>query len=167
MVNLGVHQSSSVSVLGNTEYFSTDLQRSDGVWLTAELWKTPPGWYLPEAEGVWLCPCDFVSPSITVMECLARCRCLGNHLQMLSPSFQRDPPTERPCPSNGCKNKEIHKWVLAFITYLLQQELRNSLAELIFSAASSSWKRLDSEVMLKSQCAGFCVTVATKWCIIN
>lgn len=132
MVNLGVHQSSSVSVLGNTEYFSTDLQRSDGVWLTAELWKTPPGWYLPEAEGVWLCPCDFVSPSITVMECLARCRCLGNHLQMLSPSFQRDPPTERPCPSNGCKNKEIHKWVLAFITCLLQQELRNSLAELIF-----------------------------------
>lgn len=31
VVNLGVHQSSSVSVLGNTEYFSTDLQGSDGV----------------------------------------------------------------------------------------------------------------------------------------
>lgn len=28
VVNLGVHQSSSVSVLGHTENFSTDLQRS-------------------------------------------------------------------------------------------------------------------------------------------
>lgn len=109
VVNLGVHQSSSMSVLSHTEYFSTDLQGSDRMWLTAVLfwllWKMPPAWYLPEAEGVWLCPCDFVSPSITVMECLARCRCLGNHLQKLSLSFQRDPPTERTCLSNGCKNK--------------------------------------------------------------
>lgn len=30
VVNLGVHQSSSVSVLGHTENFSADLQRSHG-----------------------------------------------------------------------------------------------------------------------------------------
>lgn len=108
-------------MLGNTKYFSTDLQRSDGVTRAPRAgWKMLPGWSLPGAAGVWLCPCDFVSPSITAMECLTRSRCLGNHLQMLNPSFQQDPPTERPCLSNGCKDT-LNEQIMAFITCPSQQ----------------------------------------------
>lgn len=75
-------------------------------------------WHTPEAEGVWLCPCDCVSPSTAVTECVICSRCLGNHLQRPGPSFQQDPPTERACPTNGWQKgfmEVFYQTGLAFI----------------------------------------------------